>query len=168
MPYRLNAITLRALAPTFTLLVAACSASASSLGTFKVNDKAASLTSAVLVGMPPTSNVPRMVLVLSEKAPPVGADPNLTLMANPNAFGAAVTAVLLKLEGKDWSNTTGCSIAHPASKNTHGNYLNASACKLTDIAVTNGEFHAHLATTPSAKDGEDAIMIDIKLNVKMP
>jgi len=153
---------------TLALLIAACSASASSLGTFKVNAKDASLSSAVLVGMPPTSGVPRMVLVLSEKTPPPGADPNTTLLANPNAFGAAVTAVLLRFEGKDWSNTTGCDIAHSAAKNKHGNHLDANACKLTNVSVANGEFHAHLVTAPSAKDGEDTIAIDVKLNVKMP
>lgn len=168
MPYRLNAIAPRAMVTILTLLVAACGASASSRGTFRVNGKDASLSSAVLVGMPPTSNVPRMVLVLSEKAPSPGADPNTTLLANPNAFGAAVTAVLLRFEGKNWSNTTGCDIAHSAAKSKHGNHLDANACKLTDVSVTNGEFHAHLATAPSAKDGEDAIVIDIKLNVKMP
>ena len=150
------------------LLVAACGASAASLGTFKVNDKDANLSSAALVGMPAISGAGRMVLVLSEKAPPAGTDANLTLIANPNAFGAAVTAVLLKLDGKDWSNTTGCDIAHPAAKSKHGNHLDANACKLTDVSVANGEFHAHLATGPSAKDGEDAIAIDVKLNVKMP
>jgi len=168
MPYRLNAIAPRALATTFMLLVAACGASASSLGTFRVNDRDASLSSAVLVGMPPSGGVQRMVLVLSEKAPPPGADPNITLLANPNAFGAAVTAVLLRFEGKDWSNTTGCDIAHSAAKSKHGNHLDANACKLTDVSVANGEFHAHLVTAPSAKDGEDTIAIDVKLNVKMP
>jgi hypothetical protein len=150
------------------LLIAACGASASSLGTFKVNDKEANLSSTVLVGMPPTSGVARMVLVLSEKTPPAGVDPNTALIADPNAFGAAVTAVLLKSEGEAWSNTTGCTLAHPASKSKHGNYLDASTCKLTDVSVTNGEFHAHLATPPSAKDGADTIAIDVKLNVKMP
>ena len=150
------------------LLVAACGASAASLGAFKVNDKDANLSSAVRVGMPPISGAARMVLVLSEKAPPAGTDANLTLIADPNAFGASVNAVLLKSEGEGWSNTTGCSVAHPASKSKHGNYLDANACKLTDVSVANGEFHAHLATAPATKDGADTIAIDVKLNVRMP
>ena len=150
------------------LLVAACAASAGPLGAFKVNDYAAHLSSAVLVGMPPISGAGRMVLVLSEKAPPAGADANTTLIANPNAFGAAVTAVLIKFDGKDWSNTTGCDVAHPASKSKHGNHLDANACTLTDVSVANGEFHAHLATAPATKDSEDAIAIDVRPNVKMP
>lgn len=158
----------RMLATTVTLLVAACTASASSLGTFKVNGKDANLSSATLVGMPPSGNVPRMVLVLSEKAPPAGVDANVTLMANPNAFGAAVTAVLLKFDGKQWSNTTGCTIAHPATTSKHGNYLDANACKLTEVSVANGELHARLVTAPSSKDGSDAVAIDVKLSPKMP
>lgn len=162
MQYRLMPIA------SLTLLVAACGTSASSLGTFEMNDKSANLSSAVLIGMPPTSGVARMVLVLSEKAPPAGVDPNTALIADPNAFGAAVTAVLLKSDDKEWSNTTGCTLAHPASKSKHGNYLDANACKLTDVSVANGEFHSHLGTAPSAKDGEDTIVIDVDLNVKMP
>ena len=168
MQHRLSAIAPRALATTLALLATACSTSASSLGTFKVNDKDASLTSAVLVGMPPSGTTPRMVLVLSEKAPATGVDPNTAMLANPNAFGAAVNVVLLKPDGEDWSNPVGCDIAHPAAKNKHGDHLDANACKLADVSVTNGEFHAHLATAPSAKDGDDTIVIDIKLNVKMP
>lgn len=168
MPNRLTAIAPRALATTLALLATACSASASSLGTFKVNDKDASLTSAVLVGMPPSGTTPRMVLVLSEKAPEPGVDPNMATLANPNAFGAMVNVVLLKADGEDWSNPVGCDIVHPAAKNKHGDHLAADGCKLTDVSVTNGQFHAHLATTPSAKDGDDTIVIDIKLNVKMP
>jgi len=168
MQNRLIAIAPHALATTLALLAAACSASASSPGSFKVNDKNASLSSAVLVGMPPTGTTPRMVLVLSEKAPTPGVDPNMATIANPNAFGAAVNVVLVKPEGKDWSNPVGCDIAHPAAKNKHGDHLDANGCKLTDVSVTNGEFHAHLATAPSAKDGDDTIAIDIKLNVKMP
>jgi hypothetical protein len=168
MQDRITILVPRTLATTLALFAAACTASASSLGTFQVNGKDASLSSAVLVGMPPANGVPRMVLVLSEKAPPAGTDANAAMMENPNAFGAAVTAVLLKFEGESWSNTTGCSIAHPASKNKHGNYLGADACKLTDVSVANGEFHARLATAPSAKDGDDAIAIDVKLSPKMP
>lgn len=158
----------RALATTLALLAAASGASASSLGTFRVNGKEAGLSSATLVGMPPSSNVPRMVLVLSEKAPPAGVDPNTALIVNPNAFGAAVTAVLLKFDGKDWSNTTGCTIAHPATTSKHGNYLGADTCKLTEASVMNGELHARLVTTPAAKDGDDAITLDLELSVKMP
>lgn len=161
MQYRLMAIA------SLTVLVSACGASAAPLGTLKVNDETASLSSAVLVGMPPTGGAERMVLVLSEKVPPSGVDPNTMLIANPNAFGAAVTAVLIKFDGEEWNNTTGCEIAHPASKSRHGNHLDANTCKLTDVSVTNGEFHARLATPPSAKDGADAITIDVKLNVKM-
>jgi hypothetical protein len=168
MQHRLTAIAPCTLATTLALLTAACSASASSPGTFKVNDKDASLSSAVLVGMPPSGTTPRMVLVLSEKAPATGVDPNTAMLADPNAFGAAVSVVLLKYEGENWSNPVGCSIIHPAAKKKHGGYLDANSCKLTDVSVASGEFHAQLATTPSAKDGDDAIVIDIKLNAKMP
>lgn len=168
MQYRFDTFAPRALATTLALLAAACSASASSLGTFKVNDKDASLSSAVLVGMPPSGTTPRMVLVLSEKAPGPGEDANQAMIANPNAFGAAITVVLLKPEGKEWSNPVGCDVVNPAGKNKHGNHLDANGCKLTDVTVANGELHGHLATTPSAKDGDDSIAIDIPLNVKMP
>lgn len=168
MRHRITIIVPRTLATAAALFVAACTASASSLGTFKVNGKDANLSSAVLVGMKPISGASRMVLVLSEKAPPAGVDPNTTLMANPDAFGAAVTAVLIKFESKDWSNTTGCTIAHPATTSKHGNYLDANACKLTEVSVVNGELHARLATAPSAKDGSDTIAIDVKLSPKMP
>ena len=168
MQHRLATIAPRALTMTVALLAAACNASASSLGSFKVNDKDASLSSAVLVGMPPSGTTPRMVLVLSEKAPDPGVDPNLATLVNPNAFGAAVNVVLLKPEGEDWNNPVGCDIVHPAAKNKHGDHLDANGCKLTDVSVANGGFHAHLATAPSAKDGDDTITIDIKLNVKMP
>ena len=163
-----SAIAPRALATTFALFAAACSASASSLGTFRVNDKDASLSSAVLVGMPPSGTTPRMVLVLSEKAPPAGVDPNMAMLANPEAFGDAVSVMLLKYEGEDWSNPVGCNVVHHSAKKKHGDYLDASSCKLTDVSVANSEFHAHLVTTPSAKDGDDSIAIDVMLNVKMP
>lgn len=151
------------------MLCTACGASASSgLGTFKVNDKAASLTSAVMVGMNPTNNVPRMVLVLSEKAPPAGTNANETMMADPNAFGASVSVTLLKMEGEGWSNVTGCMLFHPATKNEHGDFLDAKACVLSDVSVANGEFHARLTTPPSTTYQKDAIQLDVKFAAKMP
>jgi hypothetical protein len=168
MKNSLPAIALHALAMAVALSGTTRAASASSLGTFKANGKDASLSSAVLVGMLPSDSTPRMVLVLSEKAPPAGVDPNMAMLANPEAFGDAVSVVLLKYEGEDWSNPVGCNVVHRSAKKKHGDYLDANSCKLTDVSAANGEFHAHLVTTPSAKDGDDSIAIDVTLNLKMP
>lgn len=153
---------------TLALLITACSASASSLGTFRVNDKAVILTSVVLVERDKSKPELGYMLVISEKTPPPAIDARTALIADAKIFGAAIVLAVNKLPNAEWSNATGCGIRNAPTKKPFGADLGANDCELSDVSMKNGEFHAHLVAVPDAKHGDDTIAIDVKLNVKMP
>jgi len=148
------------------LLVGACAASSPSLGSFKVNGQAAALHYATLVAMPPSGETPRMMLVLSEKAPAAGTDPsNATI---DGSLGAALDMILVKFDGTTWSNRSGCSWSHPAAKKKGHGWSSIETCGLTAAEVKDGQFHARLVSGTSNAPAEDAVALDLDVRARMP
>lgn len=148
------------------LLVGACAAGGPSLGSFKVNGQQAALRYATLVAMPPSGDTPRMMLVLSEKAPAAGADPsNATI---DGSLGAALDMILVKFDGTTWSNRSGCSWSHPAAKKKGHGWSSIETCGLTAAEVKDGQFHARLVSGTSNAPAEDAVALDLDVRARMP
>lgn len=150
----------------FALVVGACAASGPSLGSFKVNGQAAALHYATLVAMPASGETPRMMLVLTENAPAPGADPSNASI--DGALGAALDMILLKFDGKTWSNRSGCSYAHPAAKKKGHGWSSIETCGLGDVEVKDGQLHARLVSGTSTAPAEDAVALDLDVRAKMP
>lgn len=148
---------------SLSLLCSACGAAQSNLGTFKVNGKDASLGYAGLVAMSPVDGAPRMILVVAEKAPAAGTDP--AAASDSGSLGPSISAPILQMPGKGWEAIAGFSYLHPAAKNGHG-WCAGDVCMLKDVVIKDGRFHAHLVSTP-ATTGE-SVMLDVKLDIKMP
>jgi len=150
---------------SLALLCAACGAARANLGTFKVNGVDTPLGYAGLVAMPPTGGMPRMVLVLSEKAPAPGADANM--LSFTGGLGASVSAPIVQLPDKGWSAPAGFSYYHPSAKDKHG-WCASTNCMLKDVVIEGGEFRAHLVSTaPPAASGE-SVVLDMNLHIRMP
>lgn len=147
------------------LLFSACAESAPSLGTFNVNGKDAALHYATLVAMKPIGDMPRMLLVLSEKEPPAGVDPNSATFTG--ALGTSLDMILLKYDGKTWSNRSNCEFVHPGAKNGRGS-SDINVCGLQDVEVKNGEFHARLVSGKPFMPITDTVALDLEVNAKMP
>ena len=150
---------------SLSVLCSACGAAQSNLGTFKVNGKDANLGYATLFGMDPMNGVPRMVLVLSEKAPPAGAD--LAMLSYTGGLGASVSAPMLKYPDKGWTVPAGFDYFHPAAKNSRG-WCALSNCVLKDAVIKDGQFRAHLVTTTAPAASGESIVLDVPLAIKMP
>lgn len=150
---------------SLSLLCSACGASPAGLGTFKVNGKDAHIGYAGLVAMKPMNGLPRMILVLAEKAPSPGTDP--AAASDAGMLGATLSAPILEYPDKGWSAPAGLSYLHPAATSPHG-WCAGNNCMLKDVVVKEGEFSAHLVSTaPPAATG-DSIALDLNLRIKMP
>ena len=150
---------------SLSLLCAPCGAAQGNLGTFKVNGKDASLGYAGLVAMEPVDGLPRMVLVLAEKAPAQGAD--AAAASDSGTLGPTISAPILKYADKGWSAPAGFSFLHPAAKNGHG-WCAGDNCILKDVVVKDGEFRAHLVSTAPPATSGDTLAFDLNLRIKMP
>jgi hypothetical protein len=151
---------------SLTLLCSACGAAPASLGTFKVNGKDATLHYATLFAMNPISGgMPRMRLVLSEDEPPKGADPDSATFAG--ALGTSLDLIVLKYDGKTWSNRSNCDFVHPGAKDGRGS-SDINVCGLKDVVVKNGEFHARFVSGKPFMPITDTVALDLEVNAKMP
>lgn len=156
-------VTSRFLA-TAALVVSSCvalaAAAAAVQGSFKANDKDATLTYALANKSEPWGDHPVIQLVLSEKDASASKRPNFE--AQMGRYGAALVVTLTS----DAWDVIGTEFAHPALK--HSGASGTGILKVKDVTTSNGEISGHLVTNDNADLFGEPVVIDLTFRVKQP